>query len=51
MINSTTTYDVTPDELFRLHCTYVAIRKPEIRAEFLDLVEAWTEDQWARTSI
>lgn len=39
-------YDLTPIELFRLNTAYTAIRKPEIRAEFLDLIEAWAEDQW-----
>lgn len=41
-----TTYDITPDELFRLVTAYSAIRKPSIRAEFLETVEAWAEDQW-----
>jgi hypothetical protein len=41
-----TTYDITPDELFRLVTAYTAIRKPTIRAEFLETVEAWAEDQW-----
>jgi hypothetical protein len=38
--------NLTPDELFRLVIAYSAIRKPTIRAEFLETVEAWAEDQW-----
>ncbi|MEM0989032.1 MAG: hypothetical protein AAGK00_09120 [Pseudomonadota bacterium] len=40
------TYDLTQHELFRLNAAYTAIRKPDIRAEFLELVEAWAKDQW-----
>lgn len=39
-------YDLTPDELFRLVTAYTAIRDPKIRAEFLRTVEAWVDDQW-----
>lgn len=42
-----TTYDLVPEELFRLMSAYIAIRNPTIRAEFLELVEAWSHDQWA----
>lgn len=41
-----TTNDLTETELFRLTCAYIAIRDPAIRAEFLELVEAWAVDQW-----
>lgn len=40
------TYGLTPQELCRLNSAYAAIRKPEIRAELLDLLEAWSKDQW-----
>lgn len=46
MIPSNTACDLTPEELFRFTTAYTAIRKPEIRAEFLELVEAWAKDQW-----
>lgn len=49
MSKSTTTYDLTPEELFRLKCAYTAIRDPKIRAEFLTTLEAWAEDQWFAT--
>ncbi|MFW8594711.1 hypothetical protein [Cribrihabitans neustonicus] len=39
-------YDITPEELFRLVLAYTAIRKPEIRAEVLTAVEQLTMDQW-----
>ena len=39
-------YDLTPDELFRLVTAYTAIRDPKIRAEFLRTVEAWVDDRW-----
>ena len=42
----TTVYGITQVELFRLTCAYIAVRKPEIRAEFLRTVEAWAQDQW-----
>lgn len=41
-----TVYDLQPTELFRLTAAYVAIRDPDIRAEFLQTVEAWARDQW-----
>lgn len=41
-----TIYDVTDAELFRLVCAYMAIRKPSIRLEFLELVESWAREQW-----
>ena len=41
-----TSNNLTPDELFRLVTAYSAIRKPTIRAEFLETVEAWAQDQW-----
>ena len=40
------TYGITPHELFRLNAAYAAIRKPQIRAEFLELIESWAKDQW-----
>ncbi|MEL7444343.1 MAG: hypothetical protein AAGK02_00845 [Pseudomonadota bacterium] len=40
------TYTLTQHEIFRLTCAYTAIRKPEIRAEFLELLESWAKDQW-----
>ena len=46
MTPTNTVYDLTQEELFRLTTAYTAIRKPEIRAEFLELVEAWAKDQW-----
>ncbi|UWQ31641.1 hypothetical protein K3555_13670 [Leisingera sp. M527] len=39
-------YDVTPEELFRLLLAYTAIRKPETRTEILTAVEKLTMDQW-----
>lgn len=48
MRNTETVYGVTEHEVFRLTTSYIAIRKPEIRAEFLELVEAWARDQWVR---
>ena len=44
--NPETVYGVTEAEIFRLTCAYTAIRKPEIRAEFLRTVEAWAKEQW-----
>ncbi|MEM7288863.1 MAG: hypothetical protein AAF412_00615 [Pseudomonadota bacterium] len=40
------TYGLTQHEIFRLTCAYTAIRKPQIRAEFLELIESWAKDQW-----
>ncbi len=42
------TNDLTETELFRLTCAYIAIRNPAIRAEFLELLEAWAADQWGK---
>lgn len=42
-----TTFDVTPEELFRLLAAYVAIRCPKARGEFLWSIEAWCRDQFA----
>ena len=39
-------YHHTEAELFRLTCAYIAIRDPNIRAEFLRTIEAWAQDQW-----
>ncbi len=41
-----TIYDLNEEEVFRLTSACTAIRNPAIRAEFLQTVEAWAEDQW-----
>ncbi|WP_154667825.1 hypothetical protein [Leisingera caerulea] len=39
-------YDVTPEELFRLVLAYTSIRKPGTRSEILSALEKLTMDQW-----
>jgi len=39
-------YGVTEEEVFRLVCAYVAIRKPAIRKEFIRTLESWATEQW-----
>jgi len=39
-------YGMTEAELFRLTTAYTAIKSSAIRAEFLETVEAWAQDQW-----
>lgn len=50
MKTSKATYDLTPDELFRLNAAYTTVRDPAIRAEFLRTIEAWAMDQWHNQS-
>jgi len=37
---------MTDADLFRLITTFTAIRNLEVRAEFLQAIEAWAQDQW-----
>ncbi|MDF1804362.1 hypothetical protein [Thalassovita sp.] len=39
-------YGMTEAELFRPTTAYTAIKDPAIRAEFLQMIEAWARDQW-----
>jgi len=43
---SQTIHNITQDELFRLLCAYIAIRRPGPRREFLELIESWAQEQW-----
>ena len=39
---------ITETELYRLEVAYTSIEDPNIRAEFLCLLESWVQDQSCR---